>query len=103
YYDFLPEGWKMTAERLPSLAEPTETRLREAFSEWWVRHSKRLVELPETHKVMETRAELLDSFVTDLLPLKVLDRFELAGIVAAWWGEAQYDIKTLGLNGFEGV
>ena len=35
--------------------------------------------------------------------MKVLDRFELAGIVAAWWGEAQYDIKTLGLHGFEGV
>ncbi|MEV0592965.1 type I restriction-modification system subunit M [Nonomuraea cavernae] len=103
YYDFLPEGWKATAERLPSLAEPTEARLRKAFSEWWVRHSKRLVELPDTHKVMETRAELLDSFVAELLPLKVLDRFELAGIVAAWWGEAQYDIKTLGLNGFEGV
>ncbi|WP_327108606.1 type I restriction-modification system subunit M [Nonomuraea glycinis] len=103
YYDFLPEGWKATAERLPSLAEPTEARLRKAFSEWWVRHSKRLIELPDTHKVMETRAELLDSFVTELLPLKVLDRFELAGIVAAWWGEAQYDIKALGLHGFEGV
>lgn len=103
YYDFLPEGWKATAERLPSLAEPTEARLNKVFSEWWVRHSKRLIELPNTHTVMETRAELLGSFVTELLPLGVLDRFELAGIVAAWWGEAQYDIKTLGLNGFEGV
>ncbi|MEV4178471.1 class I SAM-dependent DNA methyltransferase [Nonomuraea sp. NPDC049709] len=103
YYDFLLEGWEATAERLPSLAEPTEARLRKTFSEWWTRHSKRLVELPDTHKVMETRAELLDSFVTELLPLKVLDRFELAGIVAAWWGEVQYDIKALGLNGFEGV
>ncbi|WP_440072305.1 N-6 DNA methylase [Streptosporangium sp. OZ121] len=103
YHDFLPEGWRATAERIPALASPTEERLRRAFSEWWTRHSKRLVELPDTHKVMEVRAELLDSFVDDLLPLKVLDRFELAGIVAAWWGEAQYDIKTLGLNGFEGV
>lgn len=103
YYDFLPEGWQATAERLPALAGPTEERLRQAFAEWWGRHRKRLVELPVTRKVMETRAELLDSFVSELLPLKVLDRFELAGIVAAWWGEAQYDIKTLGLNGFEGV
>nr|BFE82576.1 hypothetical protein GCM10020093_051770 [Planobispora longispora] len=52
---------------------------------------------------MEVRADLLDSFVTDLKPLGLLDRFDLAGVVAAWWGEAQYDIKTLGLNGFEGV
>ncbi|MFC7642640.1 hypothetical protein ACFQX6_18115 [Streptosporangium lutulentum] len=32
-----------------------------------------------------------------------MDRFELAGTVAAWWGETQYDIKALALNGFEGV
>ncbi|MGA5763674.1 N-6 DNA methylase [Nonomuraea bangladeshensis] len=103
YFDFLPEGWQATAARLPSLAEPAVARLRESFDEWWSRHSKRLVELPSTHKVMEVRAELLDSFVAELLPLDMLDRFELAGVVAAWWGEAQYDIKTLGLNGFEGV
>ncbi|WP_449060693.1 N-6 DNA methylase [Planomonospora algeriensis] len=103
YYDFLPEGWRATAERLPALAAPAEARLREAFSGWWGRHSKRLVELPDTHEVMAIRAELLDSFVAELLPLGLLDRFALAGVVAAWWGEAQYDIKTLGLNGFEGV
>lgn len=103
YFDFLPEGWQATAARLPALAEPAVARLREAFDEWWSRHSKRLVELPSTRKVMEVRAELLDSFVAELLPLDMLDRFELAGVVAAWWGESQYDIKTLGLNGFEGV
>ncbi|GGX55866.1 restriction endonuclease subunit S [Streptomyces minutiscleroticus] len=103
YYDFLPEGPERTAERLPALAEPAEARLHEAFADWWARHSKHLVELPDSRKVMEIRAELLDSFVTDLLPLGVLDRFELAGVVAAWWGETQYDIKTLAQRGFEGV
>jgi hypothetical protein len=34
YYDF-PEGWERTAERIPSLCEPAEERLREAFDEWW--------------------------------------------------------------------
>lgn len=103
YYDFLPEGWQATAERLSALAKPAEDRLHTAFTDWWARHSKRLVELPETRKVIETRAELLNSFVAELLPFKLLDRFELAGVVAAWWGETQYDIKTLALNGFEGV
>ncbi|WP_405084375.1 N-6 DNA methylase [Microbispora sp. NBC_01389] len=103
YYDFLPEGWQRTAERLPELAAPAETRLREAFADWWTRHSKRLVELPESREVMEIRRELLNSFVAELRPLGMLDRFELAGVVAAWWGETQYDIKTLSLNGFDGV
>ncbi|MEV6299850.1 class I SAM-dependent DNA methyltransferase [Actinoplanes sp. NPDC051861] len=103
YYDFLPEGWQATAERLPALTTAAEVRLSDAFTDWWVRHSKRLIELPDSGKVMEIRAELLASFVAELLPLGVLDRFQLAGVVAAWWGETQYDIKTLSLNGFEGV
>ncbi|MEU6582227.1 class I SAM-dependent DNA methyltransferase [Nocardia sp. NPDC046763] len=103
YYDFLPDGWSATVERLPSLAAPAEARLHGTFSDWWMRHSKRLIELPDTHKVMEVRAELLDSFVNELQPLGVLDRFDLAGVVAAWWGEAQFDIKSLGLNNFRGA
>ncbi|MET8446598.1 class I SAM-dependent DNA methyltransferase [Streptomyces sp. NPDC005209] len=103
YYGFLPEGWQQTAERLPALAKPAEVRLHEAFSDWWVRHSKRLVELPESHAVMQIRAELLESFVTELEPLDTLDRFDLAGVVAAWWGEAQYDIKSLAQHSFDGV
>ncbi|WP_061298748.1 N-6 DNA methylase [Herbidospora cretacea] len=103
YFDFLPEGWQATAERLPALAKPAEVRLQEAFTDWWVRHSKRLAELPVSKKVMEIRAELLESFAEELKPLGLLDRFELAGVVAAWWGETQYDIKTLSLNGFKGV
>ncbi|MER5420449.1 type I restriction-modification system subunit M [Streptosporangium roseum] len=103
YYDFLPEGWEATAERIPSLTRAAEDRLRAAFDEWWARHSKRLIELPATKKVMEVRAELLESFVAELSPLGLLDRFELAGVIAAWWGEAQYDIRTLSYNEFSGV
>ncbi|GAA1888983.1 type I restriction-modification system subunit M [Actinomadura bangladeshensis] len=103
YYDFLPEGWEHTAERIPELAEPAEKRLHGAFEDWWSRHSKRLTELPESHAVMETRRELLDSFVAELEPFGLLDRYELAGVVAAWWGENKHDTKTLSVNGFDGV
>ena len=46
---------------------------------------------------METRADLLDSFVTALKPLGVLDRYQLVGVIASWWGDIQYDLMTLGL------
>jgi len=52
---------------------------------------------------MDTRAELLDSFVAELEPLAILDRFQLAGVVASWWGGVQYDIKTLAFHKFCGV
>ncbi|MEU6749397.1 type I restriction-modification system subunit M [Spirillospora sp. NPDC046719] len=103
YYDFLPEGWEQTADRLAELAEPAEARLREAFDDWWDRHDKRLIELPNSQAVTELRRELLDSFVAEHQDLGLLDRYELAGVIAAWWGENKHDIQTLAANGFEGV
>ena len=38
-----------------------------------------------------------------LLPLGVLDRFKLAGVVAAWWTDTLPDLKTLMENDFRGV
>ena len=40
-------------------------------------------------KVMDTRAELLESFVSALEDLGVLDRYQLAGVIASWWGDVQ--------------
>jgi type I restriction enzyme M protein len=49
------------------------------------------------------RREFLSSFVVALLPLGMLDRFKLAGVIATWWSETLPDFKTLLENGFAGV
>ena len=91
------------ADRIPSLASPKEAELHEAFDGWWTRHVKHITELPDTKRIMEIRADLLDSFVDALEPLGVLDRYQLAGIIASWWGDIQYDVKTLASHGFDGL
>ena len=53
----------------PGGAAPKEEELGEAFDDWWKRHVKHVIELPDTGRIMETRADLLDSFVTVLEPL----------------------------------
>src|SRR5262249_27645498 len=80
-----------------------EEELTEAFDDWWDRHVKHITELPDTGRIIETRADLLDSFVAALEPLDMLDRFQLAGVIASWWGDVQYDIKTLAFHRFSGV
>ncbi|MGW1883600.1 N-6 DNA methylase [Streptomyces sp. NPDC001970] len=103
YYDFPADGWQWAADRIRELAAPAEALVRDAFDQWWSRHSKRLSELPDTRKIMDTRAELLESFVAELEPLGTLDRFQLSGAVASWWGSVQYDIRTLAYHQFSGV
>ena len=77
--------------------------LREAFAAWWSQHADRLARLPERRDLNAVRTEYLDSFVQALLPLGMLDRFKLSGVVAAWWNEELPDLKTLMENGFPGV
>ena len=74
-----------------------------ALSDWWDAHSGRIVELPKTRALIAARAEVLDTFTHALLPLGVLDRFKLAGVVATWWTESLPDFKTLVDRGFSGV
>jgi type I restriction enzyme M protein len=103
YRDFPKAGWQSALNEIPAQATLREAELRAAFGDWWTRHVKHLMELPATRRVMETRADLLDSFVAALEPLGMLDRYQLAGVIASWWGDIQYDVKTLSLHGFSGV
>jgi len=80
-----------------------EEALAEAFSGWWAAHIGQIQALPETKALMDLRAHLLASFVEALEPLALLDRFQVAGAVATWWGEVVFDLKALVAGGFAGV
>jgi type I restriction enzyme M protein len=105
HYLAFPPSWQQVAEGIPALAAAKKTELAEAFDEWWDRHVKHIVELPELGpgQVMETRRILLESFVAALTPLGILDQYQLAGVIASWWGDVQYDVRTLAYHEFSGV
>jgi type I restriction enzyme M protein len=100
YLDFLPEGPEATASRLPTLAQPREVELRAAYRTWWDEHVKLIVELPDTRQLPKVRADLLDSFTAAIAGFGILDEFAAAGVVASWWGESLYDLKSLAAGGF---
>ena len=105
YRDFPPDGWRGVVDGIPGLTADKRKQLFAAFDDWWDHHVKHIVELPSTgpDRVMDTRRDLLDSFVDALVPLGVLDRYQLAGVIASWWGDVQYDIRTLAYRAFSGV
>ncbi|MET9974843.1 N-6 DNA methylase [Streptomyces microflavus] len=111
YYDFPDAGHEETAAKIPALAAPSERKLAEAYGEWWGAHVKHLVALgrelesvaDKSGELVKAREKLLTTFTTDLLPVAVLNRFQLSGVIAAWWFEVQYDLKSLVGHGFQGV
>lgn len=80
-----------------------EQELLAAFDRWWDEHRARIVALPKTRKLMELRAEVLESFTETLAPLGLLDRFQVVGAVAAGWADTVFDLKVLMARGFEGL
>lgn len=80
-----------------------EGKLYSVFTAWWQLHAPSLGELPKTKKVMELRGEFLRSFVDSLQPVGLLDRFKVAGVVASWWDEVKYELRTLSESDFDGL
>jgi type I restriction enzyme M protein len=80
-----------------------EAELHAALDRWWEEHAALLVDLPSTRSLMTMRKALLESFTTALLPVGLLDRFQIAGVIVRWWDTIQYDLRTLAAHGFTGV
>jgi len=107
YLDFAPgitakADLKARVEADPGV-EAREAALEAAFEAWWATHRARIIALPATRDLMRVRKDFLESFEAALTPLGLLDRFKVAGAVASWWGEVQFDLKSLMARGFEGT
>lgn len=107
YYDFDP-----TLTERGDIKKRTETgkgirqqeaRMKNAFDQWWEKHKQALIDLPETKSLMDVRTDLLEAFVSDITPVGLLDRFKVAGVIATWWNEKKFDLKTLIAQGFGGL
>lgn len=108
YCDFAPGLPDRTAIAAMIAEDDGVKARREALGEtlttWWDEHAARIAELPGGGRDLNAvRGDMLTSFTQALLPLGVLDRFKLAGVVATWWTDALPDFKTLIENGFAGV
>jgi type I restriction enzyme M protein len=108
YHDFAPELPDRAAIAAMIAEDDGVKARREAVGDtlttWWDEHAARVAELPGGGRDLNAaRADMLTSFTQALLPLGVLDRFKLAGVVATWWTDALADFKTLIENGFVGV
>ena len=80
-----------------------EARLNAAFADWWAAHEPRLAALPDTRDTMAIRGEFLLSFAQRLLPVGLLDRYQTSGVIASWWNDMQFNLKTVAATGFSSL
>lgn len=107
YFDFAPgiDTKAQLKERIESDPgiKAREAELEAAFEKWWKKAAKWIEALPEEQDLMGLRGKLISSFEKDLVKVGLLDRFQVTGAVASWWGEELYDFKTLMARGFGAV
>ncbi|MFF5086501.1 type I restriction-modification system subunit M [Streptomyces niveus] len=103
YLEFLPDGCEATAARIPILAAPREQEFMDRFSAWWEGTAPHISELAGTKRLLILRAPLLASLREQLLPMGILDRYQLTGAFAAWWSYRHEDLRSLADRGFAGV
>jgi type I restriction enzyme M protein len=77
--------------------------LQLSIDTWWRERSTAIANLGFTQGLMELRRDLLSSFQDAARPVGVLDRFEVAGVIASWWGESQIDLRTIAARGCLGL
>ncbi len=80
-----------------------EQKLTDAFADWWSAHKGKLESLPGNNNVMKVRADYLISFEEALVPVGLLDRFKIAGVIASWWNHTYDELKTIVAQGFTGL
>lgn len=107
YLDFKPEiaersQIKQVVETNKGVRDK-EAELTAGLERWYDGAKKRLTKVAKGNNVMETRRDLIRTFVEDLLPAGLFDRFKLAGVVVKWFAEIEYELRTLAAQGFEGL
>ncbi|GAQ66713.1 N-6 DNA methylase [Streptomyces scabiei] len=103
YWSFPAEGHTAAAARIPALAAAAEDDLLREVRLWWTDRRPLFEERAEESFPSEARSRLEDSFCHRLLPAKILDRYQLLGVLAAWWSDHEDDFRALAAFGFQAV
>lgn len=80
-----------------------EASVTNGIEHWWMTEHHGFAKLQATADLIDLRKHLVETFQTALAPVGMLDRFQVAGIIASWWSDNQPDIKTLASIGFDGL
>jgi len=99
YFDFQPEI-ETKADIRPLIENHPEVKTRQAEVEqrlesWWQEAAQAIAQFPGQNHLAEFRSHFQNTLLHALMPVGVLDEFQVAGIFANWWETVRYDLKTI--------
>jgi len=103
YLDFPHEGFEVATMRIPDLTAAREQEFAACCENWWGETGPRIAELASEKRLLKSRSLLMESFRSELLPMAILDQYQLNGAFAAWWSDWYDDLKTLDRSRFQAV
>lgn len=73
------------------------------LTDWWKEGREVFSSLSGNNQMglPAVRSQLLNSIQQHLVPMNVLDRFQVAGIFVRWWDGIKYDLKTIRQRGWD--
>lgn len=80
-----------------------EAEIESGIAEWWAGMVPQFDAIPTGASLADFRATLIASFEAALPGERMLDRFQITGIVAEWWWSSLSDLKTLATHGYGGL
>lgn len=104
YFTFLGEVGGRSAIKTILEADPnlqdTLSQHYATLESWWQVARDDFAKLGDGKKMPEVRQELLTGLKEQLIPLRVLDGFQAAGVFVNWWQQIRYDLKTITNTGW---
>lgn len=99
YYDFKLEiqskaDIRPLFENHPNVKD-RQAELEARLESWWNDAAKAIENFPGQNHLSEFRRHFQNTLLQALLPVGVLDEFQIAGIFANWWEAERYDFKTI--------
>jgi type I restriction enzyme M protein len=94
HLQFPPHGFEAVVDKIPRWAAASEHMLLGRLRAWLNRTRPEFASLG-SHTLPVVRDELMKSFRSELLPLTILDEYQLIGVFADWWAANHDGIREM--------
>lgn len=99
YLDFPRTEDEEETGRITSITADREHEFAAQCRTWWSHAAGMIAELADEYQLLTSRAELIDSFRTELLHMRLLGKYQLSSTFAAWWSFWYDDLRAMERDG----